>query len=174
MPTLSVEARAPSTPFPLSFGFAWEWGSAVGDIIPWKWRELPSRLALSWDALGGEWCRSHLPQQQVLRVQELFPPPCRRDWKSEGKGSNTIREKGKENPASLLPGEQRGNKHHTGICPVIKSTSVFYNQLQGFITKTSGFPRGLCAQTTIFPGVHKIEVEFWKGYKPPCLGLCQL
>lgn len=61
----------------------------------------------------------------------------------------------------FLPEEQREQTPlHAVICPVIKSTSVFYNQLQGFITKTSGFPRGLCAQATKFPGVHKIEVEF--------------
>lgn len=102
--------------------------------------------------------------QQVWRVQELFPEPCRGGWKSKGKGSNAIRENGKENPGFVFPPARRTKREqtplHGGICPLIKSTSVFYNQLQGFITKTSGFPRRLCAQMAIFPGVHKAEVEF--------------
>lgn len=107
------------------------------------------------------------PCSRLLRVQELFPGGFGR---VRGKGYNPTKEKGKRTLClcSLLPGEQGGNKTppHAGVCPVIKSTSVFYNQLQGFITKASGFPRGLCAQTTTFPGVHKSEVEFWKGDKP--------
>lgn len=92
----SVEAPAPSTPFPLDL----PGNRAALSVILFRGNgeKCPPRLALGWDAPGGEWCRPHLSLQQVLTVQEPFPAPCRRAWKSEGKGSNTTREKGKENP----------------------------------------------------------------------------
>lgn len=66
--------------------------------------------------LGGEWCRSHLPLQQVLRVQECFSATCRRAWKSEG-SLQYHQGEGKENPVFVRRTRREQTLLHAGICP---------------------------------------------------------